>query len=198
MSGFVYIWRDRKHKRYYIGSHWGTPTDGYICSSRWMRNAYHRRNSDFRRRILIDNISDRVALYEEEQRWLNFIKKEEIGKKYYNLYKSVCKHWSHNEQKRLTINQKISKNHADVSGKNNPIYGKIRSNETKYKISIANKGRLSGKSNPMFGKTHSAETKKKLSAHGKIKWTDVMQKKMIATRLKNKAVKEWRKQNGLA
>ena len=33
--GFVYIWYDRKHHRYYIGCHWGTIDDGYICSSNW-------------------------------------------------------------------------------------------------------------------------------------------------------------------
>ena len=25
--GFVYIWFDRKHRRFYIGSHWGTEDD---------------------------------------------------------------------------------------------------------------------------------------------------------------------------
>ena len=35
--GFVYIWYDRKHKRYYIGCRWGTENDGYICSSSWMK-----------------------------------------------------------------------------------------------------------------------------------------------------------------
>lgn len=38
--GFVYIWRDKKHNRYYIGCHWGTTDDGYICSSPWMKQAY--------------------------------------------------------------------------------------------------------------------------------------------------------------
>lgn len=35
--GFVYIWFDRKHHRFYIGCHWGHEEDGYICSSNWMR-----------------------------------------------------------------------------------------------------------------------------------------------------------------
>ena len=29
--GFVYLWYDRKRKMFYIGSHWTTETDGYIC-----------------------------------------------------------------------------------------------------------------------------------------------------------------------
>ena len=50
--GFVYIWYDRKHKRYYIGSHWGTEDDGYICSSKWMMQAYKLRPKDFTRKII--------------------------------------------------------------------------------------------------------------------------------------------------
>ena len=50
--GFIYVWYDKKHKRYYVGSHWGHEDDGYICSSSWMRKAYRRRPSDFRRRII--------------------------------------------------------------------------------------------------------------------------------------------------
>ena len=56
--GFVYIWYDRKHRRYYIGSHWGTENDNYICSSHWMIKSYKRRPEDFRRKIIkiISNI----------------------------------------------------------------------------------------------------------------------------------------------
>lgn len=93
-SGFVYIWRDRKHKRYYIGSHWGKEDDNYICSSSWMKKSYKKRPQDFKRRILISGINNRLELYEEEQKWFNFIKQEEIGKKYYNLTKIVKLHWT--------------------------------------------------------------------------------------------------------
>ena len=66
--GFVYIWYDAKHHRYYVGCHWGNENDGYICSSNWMREAYRDRPEDFKRRILTKNIESRPALYEEEQR----------------------------------------------------------------------------------------------------------------------------------
>lgn len=60
----------------------------------------------------------------------------------------------------------ISENHADVSGKNNPMYGKnIKDYMTpeKYEqyrknLSIAN----SGKNNPFYGKTHTKETVEKI------------------------------------
>ena len=54
---------------------------------------------------------------------------------------------------------KISANHADVSGKNNPNYGKKCSSETRRKISEARKGQPS----PRKGKKHSLETRKKIS-----------------------------------
>ena len=43
--------------------------------------------------------------------------------------------------------KKISANHIDVSGENNPMYGKHHSDETKKKISEINKGRISERRN---------------------------------------------------
>lgn len=107
--GFVYIWRDRKHKRYYIGCHWGTETDGYVCSSRWMRNSYKRRPQDFKRRILETNIPDRSLLLEREFAWLQLIQDHELKTKYYNLQKNHFSHWSQNPKTRKQIAEKLSK-----------------------------------------------------------------------------------------
>lgn len=83
--GFVYIWRDKKHGRYYVGSHWGTEDDGYVCSSMWMRKSRKRRPHDFKRRIVARVYTTRTDLLEEEQRWLAMIKPGEIKTRYYNL-----------------------------------------------------------------------------------------------------------------
>lgn len=50
-------------------------------------------------------------------------------------------------------------------GKNNPMYGKHHSEETKQKLSESNKGKHnnSGENNPFYGKHHSEETKTKIS-----------------------------------
>lgn len=106
MSGFVYVWFDRKHKRYYVGSHWGTPDDGYVCSSSWMKRAYKRRPEDFRRRIIAWSDNRRNLLI-EEYRWLSMIKQEELRNRYYNM-KIGSGHWHADEEKRLTVNEKIS------------------------------------------------------------------------------------------
>lgn len=110
-SGFVYIWFDRKHKRYYIGSHWGYPDDGYICSSRWMRKAYKRRPNDFKRRIISIITTTRQELFEEEEKWLSLIKYEEIGKRYYNIKKDTLYHWSSDPQKAAEVIQKLKETH---------------------------------------------------------------------------------------
>lgn len=111
--GFVYIWRDRQYNMYYIGCHWGNKNDKYICSSRWMNAAYKRRPEDFKRRILKTNIPSRIALYEEEQKWLNLIKPLEIQPytkepRYYNLSLSSKNAWHKYDEKIKVIGGKIS------------------------------------------------------------------------------------------
>jgi hypothetical protein len=105
--GFVYIWRDCKHKRYYIGCHWGTEDDGYVSSSPWLMRAYKRRPGDFHRRIL-ERTVDRQNTFVAEQKWLDLVRPEELKVKYYNLNKHVADFWHKYEDKRLTIGQKIS------------------------------------------------------------------------------------------
>ena len=100
--GFVYLWRDRKHKRYYVGSHWGTENDGYICSSRWMRKAYKRRPNDFKRRT-ISIVKNREELSEEEHRFLQMIREDELKIKYYNIRNNHFGHWSEDEKRRVEI-----------------------------------------------------------------------------------------------
>lgn len=82
--GFIYIWLDKKHHKYYIGRHWGLENDGYICSSRMMRQSYNRRPNDFKRRIISRVYTSNQDLILEEQRWLDMIKSTELGIRYYN------------------------------------------------------------------------------------------------------------------
>lgn len=106
--GFVYIWYDRKHKRFYIGSHWGTENDGYICSSTWMKQGYKHRPNDFKRKILFRTDKSKQQLLIEENRWLSMIKEHEIGKKYYNLRIHEFGHWSADKDLSLNVSERIS------------------------------------------------------------------------------------------
>lgn len=146
--GFVYIWYDRKRKMYYVGSHWGTIDDGYICSSNRMREAYRRRPKDFKRRILSYVYTNRKDLYECEQRYFDFIDKEEFGKKYYNLCSVVKTHWSADEDSKLSVKEKIKKSHntpemkrffsESKMGDKNPMKRK----EVSEKVAKKNTGRI--------------------------------------------------------
>lgn len=137
--GFVYIWFDRKHKRYYIGSHWGTENDGYICSSSWMKKAYKKRPHDFKpRRIIARIYTNRRDLLAEEQRWLQMIKPTEMKLKgtnnkprYYNLARRA-QHWIADEKKSKTTIQKVSNSLKEM-------YASPRGELVKKRISEANK-----------------------------------------------------------
>ncbi len=118
--GFVYIWRDRKYNRYYIGSHWGREDDGYICSSPWMKISYQNRPLDFKRRIIEKNIKDRKELFEKELYWLSMIKPNEVkplntNPKYYNLNIRNNEHWLKYPDKIKSIGQKISAKKTGIS-----------------------------------------------------------------------------------
>jgi hypothetical protein len=178
--GFVYLWYDKKHKRYYIGCRWGREDDGYICSSTWMKQGYRRRPTDFKRRILNRIYTNRKDLLEEEYKWLSKIKKEELGKKYYNLYNHHFGHWSSDPKK---VEDMKSKN----SGSNNPMFGKIpymkgrtHTEEAKQKIKLARskqiytektKQKISnshiGEKNHFYGKKHTKETRERMSMAAK-------------------------------
>lgn len=85
--GFIYLWMNKTNGKYYVGSHKGDPSDGYICSSKSMLISYHRNPEKFKRKILemVDgNLSD---LHERESYWLSLIRDHELGRKYYNQKK---------------------------------------------------------------------------------------------------------------
>lgn len=162
--GFIYLWFDRKHKRYYVGCRWGNINDGYVCSSNWMKQAYGHRPNDFKRRILKSNIPTRHETYIEEQRWLDMIKVEEIKPlnskpRYYNLKIKTNETWHKYDENIKTIGQKIS---ASKKGKSN---GPCSPEKAKA-ISEAKKG-----------KTFTEEHKQKLrEARAKYVFTDERRK----------------------
>jgi hypothetical protein len=188
--GFVYIWYDRKHKRYYIGAHWGSENDGYICSSPWMKRAYKLRPNDFKRRILNRVYTNRQEMFDEEAKWQNFIKDDELRIRYYNIRRHGDKHWSADPNKALTVKEKLKAADATRGLRAHAVSmrGKTLSEETKKKISQSTKLALASLDKSyrldedyrkkisensqrlqqegkigMLGKTHSNKTKEKMS-----------------------------------
>ena len=51
---FVYRWFNHQRNMYYIGVHKGTPDDGYICSSKYMKEDYQKNPEHFIREIVAE------------------------------------------------------------------------------------------------------------------------------------------------
>ena len=165
--GFVYIWFDRKYRRYYIGCRWGNINDGYVCSSPWMKQAYGHRPKDFKRKILKTNITTRQETFIEEQRWLNMIKENEIkplnnNPRYYNLNIKNNNLWHSYDQSIETIGQKISA--AKKGKKLGPC-----SPEKAAKISAAKKAKNRKFTDEHKAKLRAAKLGKKLSPEHRLK-----------------------------
>lgn len=155
--GFIYIWFDRKHKRYYIGSHWGTEDDGYICSSSWMKKAYNHRSKDFKRRILARVYTTRKELLDEEHRWLLMIDAHELGKHYYNLTQYHNGHWTSNPDTLKKVGDKISRHHLNDPNFGKWNIGKTKTEEMRAKLRMYVGAKASmygkrGKDHPMYGR----------------------------------------------
>lgn len=138
--GFIYIWYDKKHKKYYVGRHWGTEDDGYICSHPNMRNNKKNRPDDFKRRVISRIYTNHYDLVIEEQKWLDMIKPEECGIRYYNVSLKADTPTMRGRKHSVETKLKMSK----------AAKGKIVSESTREKLRIAN-----------LGKKYSEETNKK-------------------------------------
>ena len=121
-----------------------------------------------------NQFKDLISAEEYAQSRINFSKtqqgkiisqeqREKISKKQKERYASGIQHpflgRTHSEETK----EKISKNHIDVSGKNNPNFDKHMTEESKQKLSKKNSEHFKGEGNPFFGKHHSKETKEKIS-----------------------------------
>jgi hypothetical protein len=181
--GFVYLWYDIKHKRYYVGCHWGTEDDGYICSSSWMRQAHRIRPQDFRRRIIKTNITTREDTYIEEQRYLGMIRPEELRIRYYNLNIKNNEVWHKYPEAIKSVGEKIS--YAKKGKQVGPM-----TEERKLKISQAKKEAFAARGGmteehkrkikeARIGLKRSEESKQKTSNTLKDKWKNEWQDRKI-------------------
>jgi hypothetical protein len=179
--GFVYLWRDKKHNRYYLGCHWGTENDGHICSSSWMKESYKRRPNDFKRKIIAKVFSNHKDLLSEEFKWLSKIKDNELGKKYYNLKNHHYGHWSEDPIKKELVLKKVSASVVRREKLRISATGRKHTEETKEKI----KAKLSGRKLP-------EEHKKKISDnHNRVYTQDFKDK--ISYYAKNRSIETRRK-----
>jgi hypothetical protein len=177
--GFVYLWYDKKRKKFYLGSHLGLPEDGYVGSNHRLKCAYKSRPETFKRRILESHINiTPKQLLQREQLWLDLIQTNELSVRYYNEKKVAA---GGNIVGNLPKEKK--KQHAIKSGiASKKYWDNISSNEMEKRKQTAFGGNtfdrsymqsetyrnkmsliVAGDKNPFYGKKHSDKTKKIMS-----------------------------------
>jgi len=123
-EAFLYLWYDAPNKKYYLGKHKGSPDDSYTHSSTvWESFTKSTIPDGVKRRILAYGTNEEISKLEYD---LLLNRQQKCWDRYYN----VSAGWPIR---------------VDISGPNNPMYGK------------------SGPNNPMYGKKHSEEARKKMS-----------------------------------
>ena len=83
-TGFIYLWRNTKNNKFYIGSHYGSTDDNYIGSGIHFYRAYEKDPTIFIRKIIYYHTGTRDELLKLEARYL---KKYNVceNPKFYNL-----------------------------------------------------------------------------------------------------------------
>ena len=160
-EAFVYCWTDTANQKLYVGSHKGKIDDGYICSSKIMKEEYIKRPNDFVRQIVaIGNYKDIRNL---EFRILDSVKASK-NDSFYN---------QHNGASNFNLTENAIKKSVQTKRKNgaynpenNPMFGKKHTDAVK---SIHSK-RMTGENNPNFGKVFKEETKAKMAIARKAYW----------------------------
>ena len=136
-EGFVYRWYDVSNDKFYIGSHKGTPEDGYIGSGTWFKKAYAKRPESFIREIMYTGVNYR----EYEQTILDY--EDAAGSDcFYNLKNAAEGGYTLNGR---PMSKKGRQNISKAKlGSKNPMYGKKFTKEHKQGLSKAK----SGENNP--------------------------------------------------
>jgi hypothetical protein len=114
IEAFVYLWYDALNKMYYLGKHKGSPDDTYTHSSTiWESFTKDNIPEGVTRRILAKGTHEEICILEHE---LLVNRKKRCWNRYYN-------------------NSLGDPRYVDMSGENNPMYGKKHSPETLKKLS---------------------------------------------------------------
>ena len=130
-EAFLYCWTDHATNQLYIGWHKGSVDDGYICSSKYMKEQYNQRPDDFTREIIafgttkdITNLETLLLRSVDAKNDDQFYNRHN-GDGFYRYGKLT-----EETKQKLRVpksdsaKKSMSLNHADVSGKNNPMYGR--------------------------------------------------------------------------
>lgn len=155
--GFVYNWKNSINGKFYLGSHKGTPDDGYIGSGKYFKRALKKYGiENFERRILYVG----TKYIKIEEGYLVILDCSS-NKNYYNLKNKALGGGKPSADTKRKISKALKgkkrqphsadtrlKMSASRMGENNPRYGKPVTDEHKARISASRKGKSVGEENP--------------------------------------------------
>lgn len=195
INGKIYVGKDSKNNEYYLGG------------GKLLKEAIKKYGKKNFKKEIIDSASNIEELNQKERYWINKLNSQNkaIG---YNILiggeTSPMEGNKHNDNTKL----KMSLNHIDVSGVNNPMYGKtfediwrqkgltdeeiiekkakwLLNHNTYFRDNNPFKGSKRIKhNNPFFNKNHSEETRKTLSQKAN-------KKKVLQYTISGEFIKEW-------
>ena len=191
MEAFLYCWTDHRDNMLYVGSRKGHPGDGYVCSSKYMLEQYKSRPHDFTRQIIAHG--DLIDIRKLETTILETVGASR-SKDFYNQHnnngKFILKFHTEAAKKAISVGNK-GKRRPDVSTKNRLGH----TAEIRKKISD-NHHDVSGKNNPMFGKKHTPESIEKMKTNRKGKGT-ALKTKETKLKMSEARKKYWAKKKEL-
>lgn len=165
-ESFVYCWTDIGTNKLYVGVHKGTPNDGYVCSSKLMKEEYQKRPQEFSRQIIArGTFQDCYALETAILKSVGADKDPGFYNQHNNngkfAYGPHTEEWKKNHSDKMKIVYDDPKRKKQIS---NFHRGKKHRLGKKESLSSRNKKRMM-----RIGKTHSEETKTKIG-NGNSKW----------------------------
>jgi hypothetical protein len=131
-EAFIYCWTDTNRNMLYVGTHKGTPDDGYVCSGKLMLEEYNKRPQDFKREVMaFGSYNDMINF---ETKILKATNAAE-DKSFYNQHNGDGNFFNKGHTEATRAKLKIARNKRT----DKPRLGKKLSEEGKIKASIAGK-----------------------------------------------------------
>jgi hypothetical protein len=124
MEAFAYVWTDHQTKKLYVGTHKGSPNDGYICSGKFMLEEYNTRPEDFTRQIIASGTYEDMIVFESSILRACNAKKDPLM---YNQHNGDGKFYNSGHTEETKVKLKIARNKRT----DKPNFGNTHNEETR-------------------------------------------------------------------
>jgi group I intron endonuclease len=178
MYGIIYLTTNKINNKKYIGMCKSTHIKNYLGSGKLFKQAVKKYGKENFERIVLQECKTFEELSRAEEYWIKkFNAVESVD--FYNLTPGgfggnseyLKEYWSKFDD----VERKLCRNWSkkDMSGKNNPMFGKTHTEETKKKIGMKSVNRKWNKPNH-FGMNNPRSKRVKVSFGGDVKYYDCL------------------------